>query len=159
MLEVLATAEHDAERRASATGSTRPAVTGWGRQAAAYRLAFELLVSGWVEPGEQYTRVSSACDEVELWWYDPADEPDEYPVRLVASDSLAAVTACAYLTLDEAEQLFRDGLSLVDTLRAARTGRDAAPAGSAAVGIPVCVCTGPSYEDAACPLHGEGAGR
>jgi hypothetical protein len=122
ILDLLRVAAHKAE--SAAVASRRPAVTGHGRRAAGLRAAIELIET--VQPmhvGEEWASVGGGCDSVEIHWYDPADEPDELPVRLVANDNAEAVTACVYLSLDEAEQVFRDGLGLVEKLRRDRADR------------------------------------
>ena len=132
ILDELRVATDRADREAAATRSDKPALTAPGRRAAGLRAAIELVEQ--VAPndvGEQWAAVGS-YDSVELHWYDPAGERDELPVRLVCNDNAEAVTACAYLSIDEAEQLFADGLGLVDKLRRER----AEPAAEAVTGEP-----------------------
>jgi hypothetical protein len=123
ILDLLRVAAHGAETAAAA--NRKPAVTGHGRRAAGLRAAIKLIETE--QPtyvGEEWAAVGSH-DSVEIHWFDPADEPDDLPVRLVAFDNADAATACVYLSLDEAEQVFRDGLELVEKLRRDRADRAA----------------------------------
>lgn len=123
ILDVLRQAAHHAEQ--AAASSARPAVTGFGRRAAGLRAAVELIEStqpGYV--GDEWSTVGT-YDSVGIHYYDPSDDPDEWPVRLVACDNADSTTACVYLSIDEAERHFREGLELVDKLRQDRADREA----------------------------------
>lgn len=123
ILDELRVAVDRAAREATVASRSKPESTAAGRRAAGLRAAVELVEE--VEPGyvgEEWAAVGSH-DSVEIHYYDPPEEPDELPVRLVANDNADAVTACVYLSLDEAEQVFRDGLGLVEKLRRERAER------------------------------------
>lgn len=123
ILDELRMAATRAEQEAAATGSSKAPLTASGRRAAGLLAAIELVKD--IEPtyvGEEWAAVGS-FDSVEIHWYDPPEDPDELPVRLVANDNADSVTACVYLSIDEAERLFRDGLGLVDKLRRERAER------------------------------------
>jgi hypothetical protein len=75
--------------------------------------------------GEPYLSLSNAVDSVELFQYDEPErgEDEPMPVRLAVHDGADDSTACAYLSLDEAEQVFREGLALVEQIRQRRADR------------------------------------
>jgi hypothetical protein len=136
ILDRLTAAAVEYERRATASGSTRPAVTGWGRHAAGLRSAIEVIDKargGWSDPellGDAVASVVNNCDAVELWASDRApttEDPDgePMPVRVVVCDGADDATASAYLSLDDAEQLGTELLQLVARLRADRARRTA----------------------------------
>lgn len=72
--------------------------------------------------GEPYLSLSNAVDSVELFQFDEADggEEEELPVRLAVHDGADDSTACAYLSLEEAEEVFRGGLALIELIRQRR---------------------------------------
>lgn len=97
--------------------------TADGRLAAGVQHAIDLIRGnpGTVPTGAtQHTYVHNATDAVELLWLDPLDDPDPFPVRVVVSDGGVDQSATAFLSLDEAEQAFTEGLELVAFLRQRR---------------------------------------
>jgi hypothetical protein len=77
--------------------------------------------------GEAYVSLSGPVDSVELFQFDEPDEQGEdepMPVRIAVHDGAEDSTACAYLTLDEAEEVFREGLALVELIRRRRETAD-----------------------------------
>jgi len=108
--------------------------TQTGGRRGSYRAAIELLEerlpglhydsdSG---PGLLWGSVSGPCDSVELYEFDEDDaagEPEPMPIRLVVVDGADDSVAGAFLSLDDAEQVFRDGLGLVEKIRHQRAAR------------------------------------
>ena len=75
-------------------------------------------------PGTLWSSVSGECDSVEMYEFNEAEAdgtPDPMPVRLVVVDGATDVVASAFLSLDEAERAFTDGLQLVRKIRKQRT--------------------------------------
>lgn len=131
LLDQLRTAHIQAEREAAARRSNKPANTAEGRRAAGLAAAIELLEdrAAAVEPGEPYAYINGPCDSVELYVYDEPDSDgveEAAPVRIVTLDGADDTTAAAYLPLDDAEQLFREGLDLVARIRQRHAQRQAA---------------------------------
>jgi hypothetical protein len=126
---LLEDAEADNLRRARESGSRKPESTGHGRRATGMREALELLESAGRtsyagdHAGGIYAVMNAACDSVELYQYDPTEEVEEMPVRVVVVDGADNTMASAYLNLDEAEQIFTDGLALVEQIRRRRAER------------------------------------
>lgn len=127
---LLEEAEANNLRHARESGSKKPESTGYGRRATGIREALELLDTAGKTAfagdmaGLVYAVLNSACDSVELYEWDPVDEVEEMPVRLVVVDGADSTMASAYLNLDEAEQIFRDGLALVELIRRRRAERE-----------------------------------
>lgn len=130
LLDHLRTAHIQAEREAAARRSNKPANTVEGRRAAGLAAAIELLEGrAAVEPGEPYAYIIGPCDSVEVYVYDEPDSDgveEGAPVRIVTLDGADDTTAAAYLPLDDAEQLFREGLDLVARIRQRHAQRQAA---------------------------------
>lgn len=131
MLSTAAVAADADVARRKVSGRGRWA-TPEARKAAGLREALGLfdLHFGLVDmtAGEPYLSLSNAIDSVELFQYDERDDQGEdepMPVRLAVHDGAEDTTACAFLSLDEAEQVFRDGLALVELIRQRRADRPA----------------------------------
>jgi hypothetical protein len=72
-------------------------------------------------PGTLWASIGGACDSAELYEFDVPDEhnvPEPMPIRLLIVDGADDSVAAGFFTLDEAEQLFLDGLQLVARIRA-----------------------------------------
>lgn len=107
----------------------RVAAGGAGRDGSrgSYRAAVQLLESHSDSdlhdpdsgPGALWASVTGGCDSVELYKYDePTDGvPETEPVRVVVVDGADSLVANAFLSLDDAEKIFQDGLALVQKIR------------------------------------------
>lgn len=133
ILDKLRVAEVDADKNARDSHSRRPAVTGWGRRAAAFRQALDLIApepaNAWaVDCGEPWSMLVTSIDSIELYGYDPnpaeqEGEEETQPVRVVLIDGGADVVGTAYLSLEDADQLLADLQGLVARLREERAAR------------------------------------
>jgi hypothetical protein len=133
LVDVLIThALRDSE--AAAKFSKRPGVTGQGRRAAhleyAARLINEEGLNDWATTaGDNYGSVDNACDSIEIYTWDPDPatvpelEEEAMPVRVVVSDGAESVTASAYISLEEADELVALLTEAVAKVRAARADR------------------------------------
>jgi hypothetical protein len=139
ILDTLADTAAEYERRAAP--SRRPAVTGWGRQAAGLRRAAELIeapMNGhWSDPdvvGNTAAWIANDCDSVELYTHDPwpldelTPEQEPYPVRIVVVDGGDDTRASAYLSVDDAAEVVDQLGRLVENVRRARAERQTQPA-------------------------------